>query len=275
MVKAWGLALAGILAIELSLAYGQGASSLKKETRWQRGKAYLAEGKAQEAKEAFETLLKHYSEEPDLYFLLGMASLRLREVEKAEDYIRKTLRLFPNHAEARTLLGWIKLEMHKDYPSAVEEYSRVVQLRPDSPEAHNNLGVAFKKNGELEKAINSFNRAVKLRTDYGEAWSNRGWVYMQQKKWREARRDFEHALKINPDDEGALYGESTVLKEVRDYAGAEKALNSLLARSPNFVYWLEWGQLELVRYYWVLLMIAVALFLRGRYRKTRRTSNGS
>lgn len=274
MLRAWGLCLTGLLGIAISLAYGQTGSMLPKERQWEQGKKYLAEGKAKEAKGAFEDLLKRFPKEPDLYLLLGVSSLRLRDVQAAEVYIRQALALAPDHAEARTLLGWIALEVRRDYASAVEEYGRVVQLRPDFPEAYNNLAVALKKNGALEMAVANFNRALELRGDYSEALSNRGWLYIEQKKWREARSDFEQALKINPHDAGALYGLSQVLKEARDYAGAQKALRSLMARSPNFVYWLEWGQLELVRYYWVLLLIAGAFFLQSQYKKVRRRSHG-
>ncbi|MCZ6622781.1 MAG: tetratricopeptide repeat protein [Deltaproteobacteria bacterium] len=269
------LSLAGILVISFSLAYGQGSSLLLQESRWDQGKRYLAEGKAREAKGAFEDLLKNYPEEPDLHLFLGIASLRLRNTQAAEIHIRRVLNLAPDHVEARTLLGWLKLEVHRDYASAIEEYARVVQLRPGFPEAYNNLGVAFKKKGELEKAIENFNRALELRGDYGEAWSNRGWVYAEQEKWREAQGDFKRALELNPDDEGALYGLSRVLRELRDYAGAQEALSRLIVQSPNFVYWLEWGQLQLVRYYWVLLLVAAALFLRARYRKVGGKSYGS
>lgn len=274
MLRAWGLCLTGLLGIAISLAYGQTGSMLPKERQWEQGKKYLAEGKAKEARGAFENLLKRFPKEPDLYLLLGVSSLRLRDVQAAEVYIRQALALAPDHAEARTLRGWIALEVRRDYASAVEEYGRVVQLRPDFPEAYNNLAVALKKNGDLEMAVANFNRALELRGDYSEALSNRGWLYIEQKKWREARGDFEQALKINPHDAGALYGLSQVLKEARDYAGAQKALRSLMARSPNFVYWLEWGQLELVRYYWVLLLIAGAFFLQSQYKKVRRRSHG-
>ena len=275
MLRALALSLAGVLALGLSLAYGEGGSLLREEGQWEQGKRYLSEGKAREAKGVFEDLLEKYPKEPDLHLFLGIASLRLHDVQAAETHIRRVLSLAPDHVEARTLLGWIHLEVRGDYASAIEEYTRVVQLKPDSPEAHNNLGVAFKKKEDLERAIESFNRALELRGDYSEAWSNRGWVYAQQKKWREARSDFERALELNPDDTGALYGLSQVLRETRDYAGAQKALRSLIAQSPNFVYWLEWGQLQLVRYYWVLLLVAGAFFVRARYKKVRKESHGS
>lgn len=283
MLRSCGLSLAGVLGICFSLAYGgggllaqaQAGSPLLEESQWVQGKRYLAEGKAGEAKAAFEDLLEKYPQEPDLRLFLGIVSLRLRDAQAAEVHIRRVLGLAPNHVEARTLLGWLQMEVHKDYAAAIEEYATVVQLRPDFPEAHNNLGVAFKKKGDLEKAMESFNRALELRGDYSEAWSNRGWVYAEQKKWSEARGDFERALEFKPDDEGALYGLSRVLKEARDYAGAQKALRSLVVRSPNFVYWLEWGQLQLLRSYWVLLLIVTAFVLRSQYKKVRGKFYGS
>lgn len=275
MLKSWAWSLAWVMGIGLSFAYGQGSQMLLRESRWDEGKRFLAEGKASEAKEIFEDLQKRYPKEPDLHLFLGLALLRLRDPQGAERHIRRALVLAPSHIEARTLLGWIQLEVHKDYAAAIEQYGTVVQLQPNFAEAHNNLGVALKKKGDLDKARESFNRALELRRDYSEAWSNRGWVYVEQKKWSEAQRDFEQALKIHPQDEGALYGLSQVLRQTRDYAGAQKTLKQLLARSPNFVYWLEWGELQLVRYYWVLLLVAGGFLLHAQWRKIRRKFFGS
>lgn len=274
MLRAWSLCLAGLLGIAFSPTYGSAASSLPEGSRLEQGKQYLAAGKAHEARALFADLAKREPKDAELFVLLAIASLKLREVQAAELYLRQALAAAPNHAEARTLLGWIELEVRRDYDGAVAEYAKVVELRPEAAEAYNNLGVALRKKGQFEKAVTSFDRALELRADYREARSNRGWVYVEQKRWQEARRDFEEVLKLDPEDEGALYGLSRVLKEARDYAGADRALRSLVARAPNFVYWLEWGQLQLVRYYWVLLLIAVALFAQGRYRKRRGEAHG-
>jgi len=262
------------LGIVFSPTYGPAASSLPEGSRREQGKQYLAAGKAHEARALFADLAQQEPKDAELFVLLAIASLKLREVRAAELYLRQALAAAPNHAEARTLLGWIELEVRRDYDGAVAEYAKVVELRPEAAEAYNNLGVALRKKGELEKAVTSFDRALALRVDYREAKSNRGWVYVEQRRWPEARRDFEEVLKLDPEDEGALYGLSRVLKEARDYAGADQALRSLVARAPNFVYWLEWGQLQLVRYYWVPLLIAVALFAQGQYRKRRGEAHG-
>jgi Tfp pilus assembly protein PilF len=271
------IVLALLVGIGFSFADGQRsllADELASETRWEQGRRYLAEGKAAEAKRVFEDLLNKYPKEPDLHLFLGITLLRLRAAEAAEVAIRKAIALEPDHAEARTLLGWLHSEVHGNLDAAVREYTRVIELRPDFPEAYNNLGAALKQKGKLDEALESFNRALQLRPDYSEALSNRGWIYSQRSQWAEARSDFERALEINPHDDGALYGLSQVLREARDYAGAQKALSRLMSRSPNFVYWLEWGRVGLIRYYWVLLLIAAAFFVKGRLRKARKEAIG-
>ena len=273
MLGSWPAFLLGILGVSFSLAYGAEGTFLG-EPQWELGRKYLAQGKSQEAKGVFAELSKKYPKEPDIYLFLAIASLRSRDAQGSEIAIRKALSLDPDHVEARTLLGWIDLELKRDYASAVADYSRVAALKPDWPEAHNNLGVAWKKSGELEKAVASFNRALELRQGYSEAWSNLGWARAEEKKWPEARADFEQALKFSPNDEGALYGLSQAQRELRDYSGAEKTLNSLISRAPNFVYWLEWGQLELVRYYWLLLVAAGLVYLNSRYQRARRKLHG-
>jgi Tfp pilus assembly protein PilF len=273
MLGGWLVLLAVLAGIGSSFA-ADSSSLLSDEKLWQEGRKFLAEGKAAEAKTTFEELLKEYPQEADLHLFLGISLLRLREPQAAEAAVRKALSLNPNHVEARTLLGWIDSEIRGDFEAAVKEYSKVVALRPDLPEAYNNLGVAQKRKGDLTKAAESFDKALELKPDYVAAISNRGWVLAEQDQWTLARREFERALAISPSDDGALYGLSQALREAKDYAGAQNTLGRLIARSPNFVYWLEWGRIGLIRYWWILLLTAIMLFMKGRFKKARSRSNG-
>jgi tetratricopeptide (TPR) repeat protein len=273
MLRGWLVLLAVLASIGISFA-ADSSSPLSSEKRWQEARKSLADGKAAEARATFEELIRQYPQEADLHLFLGISLLRLREPQAAEAAVKKALSIDPNHVEARTLLGWIDSEIRGDFDAAVKEYSKVVELRPDLPEAYNNLGVAQKRKGDLAQAADSFSNALKLKPDYSAAISNRGWVLAEQDQWNDARREFERALAVNPGDDGALYGLSQALREAKDYAGAQKVLGQLIARSPNFVYWLEWGRIGLIRYWWVLLLAAIMLFLKGRFKKARSQSNG-
>jgi Tfp pilus assembly protein PilF len=273
MLRAW-LAVLAILGISLSLVPDGSASSLTQEASWGEARKLLAEGKAAAAKSVFEELLAKFPKEPDLHLFLGISQLRLRNPDGAVLAIKRALELNPNHVEARTLLGWFELEIRGNIEGAIEQYTQVAELKPDSPQAHVNLGVAYKHKGELDKALASYNRALEQRADYVEALSNRGWVFVEQEKWQEARRDFDQALKIKPDDHGALQGLAQVLEKTRDYSGAQQVLTRLNDQSPNFVYWLQWGRIGLIRYWWVLLLVTLVFFAKGWFMKARTQAHG-
>ena len=273
MVRAWVSVLAVLLGFGLSSAIDS-HHPLQSDSTWESARKNLAQGKAAEAKTAFEALLKEYPNEPDLHLFLGMSLLRLRNPQAAILEIKRAIDIDPNHIEARTLLGYVELEVRGDVDAAIKEYDKVIELRPELPEAYSNLAVAQKKKGELDKAIASLNKALERKPEFASALTTRGGIYLEQAKWSEARRDFEAALKLNPRDDGALYGLAESLREARDYAGAQRALSQLLSRSPNFVYWLEWGRIGLIRYWWVLLSVAVAWALKGRFVKTRTEAHG-
>jgi len=273
MIRGWLAVLAVLIGVGFSFA-ADSASPLQRDKRWEEARKLLTDGKAGEARSTLEDLVREYPKDPDLYLFLALALLRSRDPQAAEINIRQALALKPDHVEARTLLAWIESEIRGDFASAVKEYAEVVRLRPDLPQAYNNLGVAQKRKGEIDHAAASFDRALALKPDYSAALTNRGWVFAEQHKWPEARRDFEQALKIDPADDGALFGLSQALREIRDYRGAQKALATLVSRSPNFVYWLEWGRIGLIRYYWLLILIAIVFFVRGRFRKARKEIHG-
>jgi Flp pilus assembly protein TadD len=46
---------------------------------------------------------------------------------------------------------------------AVVQFQRVVQLEPNEPEAHDNLGLALRDSGKLREAEAEFDRAGRLR----------------------------------------------------------------------------------------------------------------
>jgi tetratricopeptide (TPR) repeat protein len=273
MVRIW----LAVLAVLIGLGFSDAAdtnSPLRSDPRWEQARKDLAQAKAANARATFEALLKEYPNEADLQLFLGMSLLRLREPHAAVVSIKRAIALDPNHIEARTLLGYVELEVRGDADAAIKEYTRVIELRPDLAEAYSNLAVAQKKKGELNQAIASLNKALERKPEFAAALTTRGGILAEQNKWTEARRDFEAALKLNPQDDGALYGLSQALREARDYAGAQRALSELISRSPNFVYWLEWGRIGLIRYWWVLLSVAIVWAVQGRFKKARIEANG-
>jgi len=272
-VRVWLAVLAVLIGVGNAFAAESG-SSLANDPGWEQARHDLAQGEAAQAKAEFEKLLADHPKEPDLYLFLGMTQLRLRDPRAAEAAARRAVELDPAHADARTFLAWIEMEVRGDIDAAIGEYKKVVELHPELATAYSNLAVALKRKGDYAGAIASLDRALALKPDSAGALTTRGGVLAEQERWAEAERDFAAALKLDPRDDGALYGLSQARREAKDYAGAQEALRKLVARSPNFVYWLEWGRIGLIRYWWVLLSLAIALALKGRFKKVRTVANG-
>ena len=79
---------------------------------------------------------------------------------------------------------------NKEYDKAISFYLRVIALNPDDATAYNNLGLAYKNQGNLTKAIQSyekvielFEKAIVLDPDhnpfYANAYANLGNAYHQ------------------------------------------------------------------------------------------------
>jgi tetratricopeptide (TPR) repeat protein len=275
--------LRAALAVGVILAFSGGASVTRAaetnsvcstDKRWEQPCKDLRQGKAAEAKAGFEELIRQYPNEADLHLFLGLSLLRLRDPQAAILAIKRAIGINPNHSEAHTLLGYVELEVRGDVDAAIKEYQKVIELRPNVPQAYSNLAVAQKKKGQLDAAIATLNKALEIKPDYADAITTRGGIYAEQWKWSEARRDFEQALKLNPNDDGALYGLSQAMREAREYAGAQGHLSELISRSGNFVYWLEWGRVVMIRFWWVLLLIALGWAFKGKILKARTEANG-
>lgn len=281
MAHKWLAVLTAALAIASAIPFSLAAeftAPFANDRRWEQARKDLAQGKAAEAKAAFEELLRQYPSDADLHLFLGMSLLRLRNPQAAILSIKRAIGINGDHVDARTLLGYVELEIRGDTAAAIKEYRKVIELRPDSPEAHSNLAVAQKKQGELDAALVSLNKALELKPDHVGALTTRGGIFSELGKWSDARRDFEQALKIDPRDDGALYGLSQALREAREYGAAQSALSELISRSGNFVYWLEWGRIVMIRYWWALLLLAIGWAAKGKlmskFTKARTEANG-
>ena len=62
----------------------------------------------------------------------------------------------------------------KDYPGAIEDYSKAIELDPTNALAYNNRGLIKKTLENYEGAIEDYTKAIKLNESYAVAYFNRG-----------------------------------------------------------------------------------------------------
>ena len=139
------------------------------------GKVFLAlasffKGKAEEA----QKILSEVKEIEDADFMAdaGLVFLMLGNMEKAERYLKKSVKL-PNSDDA----AWARLAAIYYAQGKLEEaqyaLERSLELNPDRAEVLYNLGVLNLNKGEFEKAIDYFNRALLKNPNFKEAEEKR------------------------------------------------------------------------------------------------------
>lgn len=86
-----------------------------------------------------------------------------------------------------------------DYAKAIECYKGIVQLKPNSAEAHFNLGLAYDKAGYTQEAIKSYEEATRLNPKSSVTYCNLGFLHKDLGDSQKAIGNFKEAIRIKPD----------------------------------------------------------------------------
>ena len=106
------------------------------------------------------------------------------------------------------------------------DFREAIQINPNDPEAHNNLGAFFWEKGKYDEAENEYQEAIRLNPDLAEAHYNLGEVLLKQGKIEKAEEALRIAVRLSPDDAEAhqKLGEA-LLKRGKHQIEAEEEFN--------------------------------------------------
>ncbi len=107
----------------------------------------------------------------------------------------------PDSAEAHNNLG-VTYAQAGETDKAIEQFRLALKRKPDLAEAHNNLGSQII---ERDKAIEEFKLAIKYKPDFAEAHNNLGIAYAKTGEPNKAIEEYELAIKFKVDYEWAYY----------------------------------------------------------------------
>jgi tetratricopeptide (TPR) repeat protein len=85
---------------------------------------------------------------------------------------------------------------------AVEDFTRIIELRPDFAEGWNKRATAYYLMGDYEQSLKDCDEVVKRNPHHFGALSGYGLIYVQRGELERALEYFERALEINPNMQG-------------------------------------------------------------------------
>jgi Tfp pilus assembly protein PilF len=121
-------------------------------------RATLELGMTGEAAAILEPWLERAPRDPDFHALLGLVRFDQKQLEPAEQALRRAIQLDAGHFEAHNNLGFLLLSDGRP-ELAIEQLRAALTIRPSDVRARNNLGFALAAAGQPDQALEVF-RAV-------------------------------------------------------------------------------------------------------------------
>jgi tetratricopeptide (TPR) repeat protein len=115
----------------------------------------------------------------------------------AIECLQTAIRERPNSPEAHNNLGLV-LAQEGRLAEAAARFRNVVRLKPDFADGHSNLGNALQELGSLEEAAQHLQEALRLRPGFAVAHNNLGVVLLRKGNVEEAVAHFQAAIRLQP-----------------------------------------------------------------------------
>jgi tetratricopeptide (TPR) repeat protein len=138
-----------------------------------------------------------------------------------------------NFAELNAL-GVKKALIEKNYPQAIEFFSKAVAAAPDCFQCKFNLGRSLFAIEKYDEAIRVFNELIALNPKSAELNSSLGEAFYQKHLYEESLGFFREAVKLNPSDAITLSNYAISLSRLEKFEEALRMLDQALKINPGF-----------------------------------------
>jgi Tfp pilus assembly protein PilF len=122
-----------------------------------------------------------------------------------------------------------------DYGKAIDSLKKAVAIKPNSPRAHNLLGIAYFQQKDYTSARVEYENAVDLNTSYALAYNNLGSVHFMLGEFDGAKKMFKKALSLYPELVSAHYSLGTLLVAQGQVEEGTHYLRKGIELSPEFL----------------------------------------
>lgn len=169
------------------------------------GNALSLAGRDDDARRAFETVLRLDPNQADALYNLGRLLHDAGRIPDAIALYRRAQAVAPHEIESSIQLGNALTDLN-DLPGAVTEFERAIAAAtPRTPRrllarAHFNLANTRARQNRIEDAETHYTAALNIKPDYAPAHRGLGWVAERQGRIGDAIAHYQAALAIDPSD---------------------------------------------------------------------------
>lgn len=207
-------------------------------------KDYLFVKAYPEAEAAARAALKRRPELPHANANLAMALVNQGREKEAMPYYERAKRRLGKSSKLWYNMGLASIKL-RDLDGAIKNFSQATALDPSDAEAYGFLGHAWHEKGDYAKACDAYQMAVKINPRHKLAWNGLANCYRQRKMHAEAAEAFRKAAEVSPESPDAHGNLGAALMVLKNYPEAEKQLMEAQRLAPDNP---RWGKnLEILR----------------------------
>ena len=203
------------------------------QARYLAADCQLRLGRAAEAIALLTPVEASRADDPALSYLLGMAYLSNKELEKGQLLIDRILR-HGDSAQARVMMGVAKRGAG-DLKGAAEDLKKAVALDPDLPGVHGMYALALLESGNPDLARPEFEAELSRNPLDFDAHLNLGVLLKAEQDYDAALAHLNRALGVRPGDLPTRYQIASVALARRETATATEMLEAVVKEAPSFI----------------------------------------
>ena len=122
---------------------------------------------------------------------------RAGQLEKAKEFYKQIISLWPSHADSLQNLG-ILYAQDKDFLQAVDCFKKATEADPTNYNYFSNLGTALNDLGTPEQSIEFFEKAISLNPESADTYYNLGNVFQKLGQHDKSIEYYKKAIQFNP-----------------------------------------------------------------------------
>jgi tetratricopeptide (TPR) repeat protein len=172
---------------------------------------------------------------PGTAYVLGNALKEVGAVETAMKLLREAQRLHPGDMRLNDTLASFSLTAipRPRYDDALRYASAALAAEPRNARLHRVVGEALLGKRALDEALAEYSRGIELTPNSADAWLGRADAHLRLDRPDDALADLDQALRLRPNDLNALCKRADLHLVRRDYQKAHEDCSRVLAVMPK------------------------------------------
>jgi len=186
---------------------------------------------------AIENFQKYIDSEPqdlkDTYLRMGIAQLEAEQFQGAASSLEKAIENNPDNDNLKYRLAETYQKIEK-YEMAADIYAKLAEDNPDDAQVYYNMMVKMYDEANMpDKAIESAKNLIELQPNSADAHYNVGYMYVKQDQYKEAIPIFKKAIELDPNMEYAYMNLAVCYSKTNQYSNSIETLKELVDIQPN------------------------------------------